>query len=140
MKITKEQRELQNSELKKKFILTLGIIAFCILAYLLVIGPYLAVRDEGLTYFLFTEVPASETINHSIIHLEDKNIMNIKGLGVKFENGKLSTIKFGVSGNVPALYPNDFNDMYGTPFGADPASRKYLEYNGVYYYGTLVTP
>lgn len=139
MKITEGQKEKENSDLNKKFILTLGIIAFCILAYIFVIDPNLN-RDEGLTYFLFTEVPASETINHSIIRLEDKDIMNIKGLGVKFEKGKLSTIKFGVSGNVPALHPNDFNDMYGTPFGANPASRKYIEYKGVYYYGTLVTP
>lgn len=110
-----------------------------IFAYFLVIGPFLN-RDEGLTYFLFTEVPASETINHSIIHLEDKDIMNIRGLDVKFENGKLSTIKFGVFNDVPTIHPTDFDDMYGTPFGADPTLRKYIEYKGVYYYGTLVTP
>ncbi len=134
--------ENENSELNKKlkFVTIIGLIALSILAYIFVIGPILAVRDEGLPYVIFTEVPAGETVNHSVIHLEEKDITNVKGLDVQYENGKLSIIKFGVSGNAPAIYPNDFNDMYGTPFGADPESRKYLEYEGVYYYGTLATP
>jgi len=134
MKITKEQREIQNSDLNKKFILTLGIIAFCILAYLLVIGPYLN-RGEGDPYFVFVEVPVSATVNSTVIHLEDKDIMNIRGLDVKQENGKITRIIFRHS----AIHPLEFRDMYGSDL-SDPSSRKYLEYKGVYYYGELAIP
>jgi len=134
MKITKEQREIQNSDLNKKFIITLGIIAFCILAYLLVIGPYLN-RGEGAPYFSFIEVPVNVTVNSTVIHLEDKDIMNIQGLDVKQENGKITTIHFRHS----AIHPLDFNYKYGSRAG-DLSSRKYLEYKGVYYYGYLVIP
>lgn len=125
--------EKQNADLNKKFIITLGIIAFCILAYLLVIGPYLN-RDEGAPYFVFVQVPANATVNSTIIHLEDKDFLNM-GLDVKQENGKITSIHFRQS----AIHPLDFNYMYGSRIG-DPASRKYLEYKGVYYYGALVIP
>lgn len=138
MKITQEQREIQNSDLNKKFIITLGIIAFCILAYLLVIGPYLN-RGEGDPYFSFYEVPVNETVNSSIIHLEDKDIMNVRGLDVKLENGKITSIRFRHSDTVPAIHEYDFNDMYGSRVG-DPTARKYLEYNGVYYYAEMRIP
>jgi hypothetical protein len=132
--------EKQNSDLNKKFkfVTIIGLIVLCILAYLYVIGPYLAVRDEGAPYFSFIEVPINETINHTVIHLEDTDIMNIKGLDVVEENGKLITIYFRKS----AIHPSDFNYIYGSigdPFG-DPSSRKYLEYKGVYYYGILAIP
>jgi hypothetical protein len=130
--------EKQNSDLNKKFIITLGIIAFCILAYLLVIGPYLN-RGEGDPYFSFIEVPVNATVNSTVIHLEDKDIMNIQGLDVKQENGKIISIYFRHSDTVPAIHEYDFRDMYGNRIG-DPASRKYLEYKGVYYYGALVIP
>jgi hypothetical protein len=130
--------EKQNSDLNKKFIITLGIIAFCILAYLLVIGPYLN-RGEGDPYFSFIEVPVNATVNSTVIHLEDKDIMNIQGLDVKQENGKIISIYFRHSDTVPAIHEYDFRDMYGSRIG-DPASRKYLEYKGVYYYGALVIP
>jgi hypothetical protein len=130
--------EKQNADLNKKFIITLGIIAFCILAYLLVIGPYLN-RGEGDPYFSFIEVPVNATVNSTVIHLEDKDIMNIQGLDVKQENGKIISIYFRHSDTVPAIHEYDFRDMYGSRIG-DPASRKYLEYKGVYYYGALVIP
>jgi hypothetical protein len=57
------------------------------------------------------------------------------GLDVKQENGKITSIHFRQS----AIHPLDFNYMYGSRIG-DPASRKYLEYKGVYYYGALVIP
>ncbi|MFA5268808.1 MAG: hypothetical protein WC379_12630 [Methanoregula sp.] len=129
--------EKEKSDLNKKFkfVIVFGLIALCVLAYLYVIGPYLAVRDEGAPYFSFIEVPVNETINHTVIHLEDTDIMNIKGLDVVEENGKLSTIYFRKS----AIHPQDFRDMYGSRVG-DPSSRKYLEYKGVYYYGILAIP
>jgi hypothetical protein len=131
--------EKENSDLNKKFkfVTIIGLIALCILAYLYVIGPYLAVRDEGAPYFVFVEVPVNATVNSSIIHLEDKDIMNVRGLDVKFENGKISYITFRYSGTISY---HDFNDMYGSEFGANSTSRKYLEYNGVYYYASLRTP
>ena len=138
MKIIKDQREKQNSDLNKKFIITIGIIAFCILAYLFVIDPYLH-QGEGDPYFVFVEVPLNATVNSSIIHLQDTDILNIRGLDVKFENGKLITIHFRHSDTIPAIHEYDFRDMYGSRAG-DPSSRKYLEYKGVYYYGLLLIP
>jgi hypothetical protein len=73
-------------------------------------------------------------VNSTIIHLEDKDFLNM-GLDVKQENGKITSIHFRQS----AIHPLDFNYMYGSRIG-DPASRKYLEYKGVYYYGALVIP
>lgn len=129
--------EKEKSDLTKKFkfVTIIGVITLIALAYFFVIGPYLAVRDEGAPYFVFVEVPVNETINSTVIHLEEKDIMNIRGLDVTFENGKLSTIYFRKS----AIHPSDFNYMYGSRVG-DPSSRKYLEYKGVYYYGILVIP
>jgi len=134
MKSTKEQRQEQNFEINKKFIITLGILAFCVYAFSLVISFYLT-RGEGDPYFVFIEVPANATMNSAVIHLEDKDILNVKGLDVKFENGKLTSIRFRQS----AIHPLEFSDMYGSRAG-DPSSRKYLEYKGVYYYGYLVIP
>jgi hypothetical protein len=128
--------EKENSDLneKFKFVTIIGLIALCILAYLYVIGPYLAVRDEGAPYFVFVEVPVNATVNSSIIHLEDKDFVNM-GLDVKEENGKITRIFFKNS----VIHPKDFNDIYGSRVG-DPSSRKYLEYKGVYYYGALAIP
>ena len=128
----------QNSDLNKKFIITLCLIGFCILAFFLVIGPYLN-RGEGDPYFVFVEVPANMTLNSTVIHLEDKDIMNIRGLDVKQENGKIISIHFRHSNTIPAIHEYDFRDRYGSRAG-DPSSRKYLEYKGVYYYGILAIP
>ncbi len=104
----------------------------------MVISFYL-IRGEGDPYFGFYEVPVNATTNSTVIHLEDKDIMNIQGLDVKFENGKIISIHFRHSDTVPAIHEYDFSDMYGSRAG-DPTSRKYLEYKGVYYYGYLVIP
>jgi hypothetical protein len=130
--------EKQNSRFKMKFVITLGLIVVCILAFFLVIGPYLT-RGEGDPYFSFIEVPVNATVNSTVIHLEDKDIMNIQGLDVKQENGKIISIHFRHSDTVPAIHEYDFRDIFGSKIG-DPASRKYLEYKGVYYYGALVIP
>lgn len=125
--------EKQNSGFDRIFFL--GIIIFCILAYSFVIGPYLKNRDEGLSHFVFIEVPTNATLNSTVIHLEDKDIMNIRGLEVNQENGKLRSILF----RQPSIHPLEFRDLYGSRAG-DPGSRKYLEYKGVYYYGILEIP
>ena len=127
-----------NSNFDKKLIIIVCLIFFSVLAFLLIIGPYLN-RGEGDPYFVFVEVPLNATVNSSIIHLQDKDILNIRGLDVKFENGKLITIHFRYSDTIPAIHEYDYRDMYGSRAG-DPSSRKYLEYKGVYYYGLLVIP
>lgn len=129
------KKENSDSDMKFKFIIVFGLIVSCTLAYFYVIGPYLAVRDEGAPYFSFIEVPVNETVNNTVIHLEEKDFVNIQGLDVVLENGKLRTIYFRKS----AIHPSDFNYMYGSRVG-DPSSRKYLEYKGVYYYGILAIP
>ena len=128
--------EKANSDLNKKFkyVTIIGLIALCILAYFYVIGPYLAVRDEGAPYFVFVEVPVDATVNSSIIHIEEKDFMNM-GLDVKQENGKITRIFFKDS----VIHPLDFNEMYGSRLD-DPSSRKYLEYKGVFYYASIRIP
>lgn len=133
MKVTKEQREKQNSDLNKKFIITLGIIALCFITFLFVWG-LISMWGEGDPYFSFYEVPVNAIGNSTVIHLEDKDFMNM-GLEVKQENGKISSVYFRPSG----VHPLDFNYVYGSRAG-DPSSRKYLEYKGVYYYGILAIP
>jgi hypothetical protein len=126
----------KKSNLKKK-IVALGIIGFCIIAYFMVILPYLN-RGEGDPYFLFTEVPVKMTVNSSIIHLEDKVIFNVRGIDVEQETGKISRIYIRNSQN-PEITPYEFNQRYGSSM-SDPSSRKYLEYNGVYYYAIEYIP
>jgi hypothetical protein len=53
---------------------------------------FFATHGEGDPYFNFIEVPVNYTINSSIIHLEDKDIVNIRGLDVKQTNGKITRI------------------------------------------------
>jgi hypothetical protein len=131
--------EKQNSDLNKQFIIILCLIGFCILSYFLVIGPYLN-RGEGDPYFVFIEVPANATVNSTVIHLEDKDIMNIHGLDVKEENGKITSIYFRYSDTVPAIYEWDFYNKYGSRLDDPTNPKKYIEYKGVYYYGTLEIP
>ena len=136
MEKQKSQDE-QNSDLNKKFIITLGIIGICVIVYFMVIFPYIN-RGEGDPYFLFTEVPVDITTNSTVIHLEDKDIINIRGLDVRQGNGKITHIYFRNSEN-PEITPWEFYSNYGSRLD-DPSSRKYLEYNGVYYYATLRIP
>ena len=121
------KRDSDISDLNRKTFLIFLIIGICILGSFLVIGTYLN-RDEGGPYFGFIEVPFNATTNGTVIHLEDKDIMNVRGMDVKFENGKLAYVTFRDSGNFSY---HDFDDMYGS---------KYLEYRGVYYYVMLAIP
>lgn len=129
---------IKSGNTTKNALIILGILGICILAYFLVIGPYLN-RGEGDPYFVFFEVSVNATLNRTVIHLEDKDIVNVQGLDVKFENGKLTRIYFRHSDTVPAIHEYDFYDKFGSRYD-DPSSRKYLEYNGVYYYATLLIP
>jgi hypothetical protein len=125
---------------KKINLIIIIAIAFgiCAIALFMVIGPYLN-RGEGDPYFVFTEVPVSEPMNSSVIHLEDKDIMNIRGLDVRQQNGKITGVIFKYSDTTPDISYRDFNDKYGSRLD-DPSSRKYLEYKGVDYYATLEIP
>jgi hypothetical protein len=131
--------EREKSDINKKLVITLGIIGFCVIAYFFVIGPYLN-RGEGDPYFIFIEVPVNATVNSTVIHLEDKDIMNVRGLDVKQENGKITTIIFRYSDTVPAIYEWDFYNKYGSRLDDPTIPKKYIEYKGVYYYGTLEIP
>jgi hypothetical protein len=117
-----------------KFVIIVCIVGICILVFFFVVFPYL-IRGEGDTRFSFIEVPYNETVNSTVIHLKDSDFMNKQGLYVISESGKLSGIRFRNSDN-PAISPSDFNDMYGSRPG-NRSSRKYLEYNGLYYYGVM---
>ena len=93
--------------------------------------------SEGDTSFTFVEVPANETLNRTVIHLNESDFWNVRGLHVIRESGKLHSIRFRNSEN-PAILPiaSDFNGRFGSQPG-NLSSRKYLEYNGSYSYGVL---
>lgn len=126
--------ENENSGFVNKLVIIVCIIGICFLAFFLVIFPYL-IRGEGDTVFLFTEVPFNETINNTVIHLKDSDFMNKQGLYIRSESGKLQSIAFRNSDN-PAIFPSVFNGDYGS-WPGNRSSRKYLEYNGLYYYGEM---
>lgn len=132
---------MNDGRMEDKFtnkLLALVVIIFIFLAaYFLVIGPYLN-RHEGDTRFSFFEVSANETFNKSIIHLEDKDITNIRGLDTRFENSKLISIRFD-NGENPTISTREFYNKYGS-HPTDLSQRKYLEYQGVYYYAVMITP
>lgn len=114
------------------------VLGVCVIGFF--IGYiFIATHGEGDPYFVFTEVPVNETLNGSIIHLEDKDIMNIRGLDVKQTDGKITRIYIRYSQTKPEINDNEFNMKYGSsPY--DPSTRKYLEYQGVYYYTTEYVP
>jgi hypothetical protein len=92
-------------------------------------------RFEGDPYLQFIEVPVNETANISVIHLVDKDIMNIPGVDVRQKNGKISSIDFRSSDLPPRFSIEEFSQKYS---GSDlPSARKYLEYKGVYYYSVF---
>ena len=128
--------EKQNFGSVNKFVIIAGIIGICFFAFILVIFPYL-IRGEGDTVFSFIEVPYNETVNSTIIHLKDSDFMNKQGLYVRWESGKLDSIAFRNSDN-PEILPSVFNGDYGS-WPGNRSSRKYLEYNGLYYYGIMST-
>jgi hypothetical protein len=59
----------------KKIVIVLFVII--VLAYFLY-GSH----GEGDLFFVFYEVPACDTINSTIIHLENKDIINVRGVDV----------------------------------------------------------
>ena len=65
--------------------------------------------------------------------------MNIRGLDVRQENGKITDIFFRNSRTRPEIGAYDFYQKYGSRIG-DPSSRKYLEYKGIYYYAEMYIP
>jgi hypothetical protein len=124
----------------KKISLDLILIVLGICTIGIIVGYFfLATHGEGDPYFVFIEVPVNYTINSSIIHLEDKDIVNIRGLDVKQTNGKITRIYFRQSNGIPEISSKEFYDKYGSSL-SDPSSRKYLEYKGVYYYALELIP
>jgi hypothetical protein len=126
--------EKQKLSFTEKFLIILFIIVICIGGYFMILLP-LNLRGEGDPYFVFSEVPVEITANSMIIHLKDEDIMNIRGLDVKIENGKISRIYF----RNPEINQQGFIQKYGIdPY--DISSRRYLEYKGVYYYAEYRLP
>lgn len=130
--------EKQKLSFEKKFAIVLCILGICLIGYFGVVGPYLN-RGEGNPEFYFFEVQPNEISNKSVIHLEDKDILNVRGLYVRQENGKITAIIFRYSDTTPEIGFEEFRQKYGSRAG-DPSSRKYLEYKGVYYYGWGAIP
>jgi hypothetical protein len=126
--------EKQKVSFEKKIGITICIIGFCLIAFFMIILPYVS-RGEGDTVFMLFEVPNNETVNSTVIHLNDSDFINKQGMYVRWESGKLQSIAFRYSDN-PAILPSAFNDNYGSLPG-NRSSRKYLEYNGLYYYGEM---
>jgi hypothetical protein len=128
--------EKQNSGFIKKSMIILCIIGIFVIGYFMILLPIVN-QGEGDPDFIFIEVPVNETINSSVIHLQDKDIMDRKGLEVWQENGKITGIIFRYSQTTPEISANDFNLKYGSR-ADDPSSRRYIEYKGVYYYAYLL--
>jgi len=119
--------EKKNLDLIKKIVIVLCIIGVCAL-YLLFVN-----HGEGDPFFVFYEVQVNDTINSTVIHLEEKDILNVRGLDVRQKNGKIDRIYFRYSDTTPEISSNDFNLKYGSKL-SDLTSRKYIEYKGVHYY------
>jgi hypothetical protein len=115
----------------KKMAIVLCICVIGIFAYYI----FTVNHGEGDPFFVFIEVPVNETFNSSVIHLDDKDIINVKGLDVKQKNGKITFIYFRYSDTTPEISMTQFNQKYGSY-----PTRKYLEYKGVYYYTELRIP
>jgi len=124
--------EKQKLSFDKKLAIVLCIIGICIVGFFMVYLPF-STHGEGDPVFIFYEVSINQTANSSIIHLEDKDIMNIRGLDVRQENGKITRIYFRNSETTSQISIQEFYQKYGSN-AEDPSSKKYLEYNGVYYY------
>jgi hypothetical protein len=127
--------EREKLDLIKKIAIVLGI---CLVGYFFIVGPYLG-RGEGDPYFVFIEVPVNETVNSSVVHLEDKNLMNIRGLDVRLENGTITRIYVRSSETMPGFNLKELKEKIGS-YPGNQSSRKFLEYKGVYYYATWIVP
>jgi len=125
--------ETKNLGLVIKIAIVLCIVGICAV-YLLFVN-----QGEGDPYFDFFEVSVNDTMNYSVIHLEDKDLMNVRGLDVRQNNGKITRIYFRYSDTTPGISASAFDYEYGSRFDA-PASRKYIEYHGVYYYVIKIIP
>jgi hypothetical protein len=125
--------ERKNLDLVIKIAIVLCIIGICAV-YLLFVN-----HGEGDPYFDFFEVSVNDTINSSVIHLENKDIMNAGGLDVRQNNGKITRIYFRYSDTTPGISASAFDYEYGSRLN-DPSSRKYIEYHGVYYYVIKIIP
>ena len=125
--------EENQTDLILKIAIVLGV---CVVGavYLLTIN-----HGEGDPYFVFYEVPFNDTFNNSVIHLEDKDIMNVRGLDVKQNDSKISRIYFRYSDTTPEISSQDFYLKYGSP-PYNQSLRKYLEYKGVYYIARMQIP
>jgi hypothetical protein len=128
--------EKEKMSFEKKMAIVLCTIVIFVVAYFLVIGPYLN-RFEGDPRLTFYEVPVSETINSTIIHLTDSDIMDIRGLDVKLENGKIHGIYLRSSDRAPGFDYQEFFQKYDS---RTLDSKRYLEYKGVYYYAMYSIP
>ena len=131
--ISVSKMEKERIGLSQKLLILSCLVVICVLVYFSVIVP--SFGHEGDTVFHFYEVSYNETINSTVIHLNDNDFINIRGLYVRWKSGKLYSISFRNSDN-PAILPYAFNDNFGSQPGND-SSRKYLEYNGSYYYGEM---
>ena len=127
--------EKQKLSFDKKAVIALCIIGICVVGFFVVYLPF-STSNEGDPVFIFTEVPVSAMLNSSVIRLEDKDIMNVRGLDVEQENGKITRIYFRHSDTMPGISDQEFNKKYGSS-PTNQSQRKYLEYGGRYYYARL---
>jgi hypothetical protein len=79
----------------KKIVIIIGICA--LILYIAFI--FYKLNHEADPYCSFYEVPVTETINSSVIHLTDVDILNKQGWEVRQENGKITRIYFRDSQN-----------------------------------------
>ena len=124
--------EKMRISLSQKVLIISCLLIISVLIYIAILPLF---NHEGDTVFRFIEVPYNETINSNVIHLNNSDFMNIQGLYVRWESGKLYSISFRNS-DKPAISPYEFYSNYGSQPG-NRSSRKYIEYNGSYYYGIL---
>jgi len=124
--------EKQKMSFDKKAAIALCILGISIVGFFVVYLPF-STSNEGDPVFIFYEVPVNETANYSVIHLEDKDILNVRGLDVRQENRKITRIYFRNSDTTPKISFQEFYQKYGSS-ADDPALKKYLEFRGFYYY------
>jgi len=119
----------------KKIVMILGIcvIVLTIMYYFLTIN-----RGEGDPVIIFHEVPVNETINCSVTYLTDKDILNKQGWEIIKNNGKITRIYFRDPYTAESNFFS-FLEKYGG-FSGNFTSKKYIEYNGVYYYISGLRP
>ncbi len=104
------------------------ICGICLVGYS---GYYFIVsQGEGVPYFKFTEVPANEIGNSSVIHLEDLNTTRVKGFDIRRDNGKISRIYVRSSQMLPGDGFREFHEKISS-YPGNQSLKKILEYEGV---------